>query len=260
MRFKMDKHDPDNGGNAFDGKITLKYKGEETEFDVNDAESRQRLVDLAQKGTGAEKSWAEIKDVKKTMDAWNSDLEAARGDDAALDALRTKIETYIGRPLTKKEEKQIDYGEFEDDTTKALKAELQSIKDEFKAFQNNQKKQNETDQAEKIKAEADNVVKKYAKKDGYPKVTADELIEYGVEKGIYDWDAAYRDMNWQKIIEAESGKKPKKRDKAFSEGNDSFSSIVTDDAVNKFRKANQSDRNKIILEKMKSGGFSLVNE
>lgn len=131
----MDKfqkfYSPDDAGGSSPGtgnenQVVLKVKGEEVPYDLTNPEHRQKVIDLAQKGTAADQKWAEMAQVRRDYENWNQALESARDDEESWLKVKGMIEGMTGRKFDSVDQIQ---NHFQDDSSKELKALKKQIAD-----------------------------------------------------------------------------------------------------------------------------------
>ena len=143
----------------------------------------------------------EYGELKRQIETLNSLFQQAREDDQALEQLKAHIEAAIGRPLTAKEQRQLEHDTdveddiFESPVVKKLQDEIQQLK----------KQQEELLLAEEqklLEAEIKSLEAKYDGTNGLPKFDRDEVLNFAVEKGIADIELAYKLVNFDRLTES----------------------------------------------------------
>jgi len=173
-----------NGGNEWDGKVVIKYKDEENVFDLSNPEERQRLTDLAQKGFGADKTWQQVAEMRRYVEEWEKLLESARSDDAALEDLKSRIEQYIGRPLTKQEKKELEEEAFAVDPADKLLKTIEELNQKVSTLEEKIKKSDIDRLADVIDRTNEKLANKYNAKDDWPKYNKEKVLEYAGQHNL----------------------------------------------------------------------------
>lgn len=210
---------PNETGNAFDidlekGVVTLK-KGENAKsFNLKDENELTSLIKLGQRGWYYDdEASVELGQLRKVIKNWDSAIDAAKKDDAAMSELVGKLETLIGRPLTRQEERDLNRGEKpkildDDDENNRLLNHIDELQKEIKQLKQSQsefKKSNEEQRLaelqKEIDAEATRLEKKYDGKDDAPKFDRKKVFAYASEKGLDDLELAFKLLNFEKLTE-----------------------------------------------------------
>ncbi len=261
------------------GVITLK-KGEDIKsFKLNDINDMGELVKLGQRGIKFDETSVELGQLRTVVQNWDSAIDAARNDDKAMVQLVQKMETAIGRPLTKKEEKQIDKGQkpnilVDDDENSRLNETIGSLEKKIESLNQSQESlkigSEETENRRlmaEISKEADTLELKFNGKDkqgkdnGSPKFVRNKVFEFASESGITDLEKAFQVMNIdkltahsKKVLLEELKAQQNNRKEGFVEtGTQSAELKPTKSAKNKtYHQLGQS-----ILETTKAEGLSL---
>lgn len=213
----------ENGTPSIDlekGVITLKKGDDSKSFKLNDKNDIESLVKLGQRGWYFdEEASKELGELRKVVKNWDSAIEAARTDDKAMVQLKQKLELALGRPLTAKEERDVDKGEkpkilIDDEENSRLLSTIESLERKIAKLEQSQasyqqlfKKEKEDQLLKEINAEADKLEKKYnglgkdGKPNGSPKFERTKVFSFASEKGIDDLEAAFKLMNFDKLTD-----------------------------------------------------------
>lgn len=263
--------------NVEGGKVTLKWGNEVVnELDISklsESPDWEKAKQLMQRGLlydrSAQTELGELRKQVETYKGFDSALEAAKTDDAALEHFKNKLEEAIGRPLTKKEDTAINKDNPDDDFTdpaiKALKQEIANLKkqqaDQAKTFEDKEIK----DEWKKMNAEADDLEKKYPgdEEKDIPKFERNEIFQFMKETGITDLDLAFRMKYAENLTEA--AKKQaiddykehiKDRGALFTEKGDGVTELDTDEKPPKFKSHHQ--RGEYLAKIAKEKGLSVT--
>jgi len=227
------------------GTVTL-VKDEDTKtFDLSNENDRVTLMKMGQRGWYYDEvASKELGQLRTVVNNWDKTIEAAKKDDKAMQELVGKLEMAIGRPLTNKEEKDLDKGKMpkilldeEEDSNiknmfKQYEAKITELEKKLNQFaKGSEDKELAAIQAE-IEKEAIALEKKYDGKDGTPKFERDEIYKFAAEKGIDDLELAFKMMNLDKLTEAAQKKaiaeyqdQLKKRKAGFVESSEESAAI-----------------------------------
>jgi hypothetical protein len=249
--------------------LTYNYGGETITVDLSNPESVKLAQDRLSKGHNMEKIAeernklkAQAEKLQQTVDAWNDRLEAARSDPAEMQALVGDLENYIGRPLTRAEERAVasDNADFDDPVMK----ELLNLKKEFTTYREQQTK---AAQEREIQAEARKLVAKLDEMehspDKYPGFDREKVYELAREKGTTDFEMVYYYLNRDAFVEAERKKieaefkqLTDKRKAAATEGDASPASL--NEPPKTFRKV--ADVGRALRDELKTGKVSFFTD
>lgn len=259
------------------GVITLR-KGEDAKsFKLTDENDLNSLVKLGQRGWYFDdEASRELGELRKVVKNWDSAIEAARKDDAALADLKQRLEMAVGRPLTRKEERQVEGGEKpqilidEEENSRVLQmfesmqkeiAELKKSQADFK--QTAEQRQKEELQAQ-IEAEASRLEKKFDGKDGSPKFERQKVYNFAAEKGIEDLELAFKMLNFDKLTELAQKKALKELKDQQEKRNSGFTETGTRTAELKTEKAKKRPTYHALgldaLKEARNNGLSLFTD
>lgn len=200
------------------GIVTLK-KGEETkQYSLKSEDDLKRFVNEAQQGWYfSTEASRELGELRKTVQNWDQMLEAARTDPNAAANLKQKIELAIGRPLSAKEDHQVDQAVdksdgkilFDEEDDARLKQALspfqrkiEELERKLAAAEQSEKERRDQELTRELNAEADKLEKQFPGDDGKPKFERDKVFKFAAENGIGDLKLAFRAMTFDQWTEA----------------------------------------------------------
>ena len=190
------------------GTVTL-VNGEETKtFDLSKEEDRLNFMKLGQRGIKFDSQTEELGELRKQAEIlhnWDSAFEAAKTSPEAMEQFIDKLEQGLGRPLTRKEEKEVrdEDSEFVDPAIKSLKQEIADLKKQQELKSKADEDEKLKAEAEKLDREADALEKKYpGSEDGRkPAFQRKEIFKFAAENGIFDLELAFKMKYLDKLTE-----------------------------------------------------------
>ncbi len=194
------------------GMVTLKNGEDVKTFSLKNQDDLNSLIKLGQRGWYYDDTASkELGELRKVVKNWDTALEAARSDDAAMEELVFKLESALGRPLTKKEEKQMEKGQkpqilLDEEENSRLVQTIDSLMQEIETLKKSQAEFNKTNKEKElqslqaqIEAEAERLEKKFSGKDGSPKFERSQVFEFAAQNRIEDLELAFKLMNLDKL-------------------------------------------------------------
>jgi len=196
-------------------KVTLKFRDEDRNFDLEKPEDFAKIKELAEKGWAFERGQTQLKEVSKERDelkeqidvaqgklaSWNAVLgEAQKGDLSQLHEALSRMEIKI--PETKKDDDEF----LKDEGDKVLNTIQSKIDDLNKTMNQRLDTVEGAVYNQFIGSEHATLEAKYNGKDGWPAYDRKTVQDYSLKHGIQDMEKAYRELNFDKIMEAQTQK------------------------------------------------------
>jgi len=197
-------------------KVVLKFRDEDREFDLEKPEDLGKIKELAEKGWAYEGGQTQLKEVsnerdtyKEKLDGWNAVLSQAQGGNnkQLIDFLER-----AGIKLSAEEKKDPDFLEdAASEKIKSLESQLLETTNQIKTLET-------TVFSQYLDSAHGRLEAKY-NSGGWPAYDREAVEKHSIKHGISDLDTAYRDLNYEKILEmktTEMEKHQKKIDKVKS--------------------------------------------
>lgn len=190
-----------------DTKVTLKFRDEDREFDLEKPEDFGKVKELAEKGWAYEGGQTELKTVSKErdelkaeiteaqekLDNWNAILsEAQKGDTSKL------IDFFRRTGIKIADDKKDDDEYLEDAASKKIK----ELEDAVKELKNKNESLESAVYTSYLDGEHARLEAKYNGEGGYPAYDRESVQNHSLKHGINDLEKAYRDLNYDAIVEA----------------------------------------------------------